>query len=105
MRLILRPAAGFGKALGDLGQSVVVHHLMTLDAMTVELGQCPTQETDRCALLLIGHHFDVGETCGVVDGHVDPVVSDASRAALLRVPCDAVTNLAEVGHLLDVDVN
>ena len=35
-------AAGFGKGLGDLGRSVVAHPLMTLDAMTVEPGQCPT---------------------------------------------------------------
>ena len=73
--------------------------------MTVEPGQCPNQETDRCALLLIGQHLDVGEPWGVVDGHVDPVVSDASRAALLPVACDAVTNLAEEGQLLGVDVN
>ena len=31
-------------------------------------------------LLLIGQHLDVGEPCGVIDGHVDPVVADASRA-------------------------
>ena len=103
--LELEDGAGFGKGLGDVGRSVVAHHLTTLDAMTVEPGQCPNQETDRCALLLIGQHLDVGEPWGVVDGHVDPVVSDASRAALLPIVCDAVTNLAEAGQLLDVDVN
>ncbi len=55
--------------------------------------------------MLIGQHLDVGEPCGVVHGRVDPVVSDASRAALLSVACDAVTNLAEAGQLLDVDVS
>jgi len=36
---------------------------------------------------------------------VDPVVSDASRAALLSIACDAVSHPAEAGQLLDVDVN
>ncbi len=98
-------AAGFGKGLGDVGRAVVTHHLSALDTQAVEPGQCTAQEADRCALLLIGKHLDIGEPCGVIDGHVDPVVSDASRAALLPVVCDAVTNLAEAGQLLDVDVN
>ncbi len=101
----LEDAASFGKCLGDVGRSVVAHHLTTLDALAVEPGQCPAQEADRCALLLIGQHLDVGEPCGVIDGNVDPVVTDASRAALLPVSCDAVSHLAEAGQLLDVDVN
>lgn len=40
--LELEDAAGFGKGLGDVGRSVVAHHLTTLDAMTVEPGQCPS---------------------------------------------------------------
>ena len=40
--LELEDAAGFGKGLGDVGRSVVAHHLSTLDAMTVEPGQCPS---------------------------------------------------------------
>ena len=40
--LQLEGAAGFGKGLGDVGRSVVAHHLTTLDAKTVEPGQCPS---------------------------------------------------------------
>ena len=87
---------------------LVTHHLTTLDPITVEPGQCPTQEADQpiaLPLLLICQHLDRGEPCGVVDGHVDQVASDASRAPLLPIACDAVSNLAEAGQLIDVDVN
>jgi hypothetical protein len=43
--------------------------------------------------------------CGVVDGDVDTVVADPSRAALLAITRDAVTDLAETGQLLDIDVD
>ena len=43
LELELEDAAGFGKGLGDVGRSVVAHHLTTLDAMTVEPGQCPSR--------------------------------------------------------------
>ena len=57
--LQLEGAAGFGKGLGDVGRSVVAHHLTTLDAMTVEPGKCPTQEADRCTQLLTRKASDV----------------------------------------------
>ena len=57
--LELEDAAGFGKGLGDVGRSVVAHHLTTLDAMTVEPGKCPTQEADRCTQLLTRKASDV----------------------------------------------
>ena len=63
--LELEDAAGFGNGLGDVGRSVFAHHLTTLAAVTVEPGQCPTQETDRCALLLIVQHLEVIEPCSV----------------------------------------
>ena len=69
----LENAAGFGKGLGDVGRSVVAHHLTTLDAMAVEPGQCTTQEANRCGLRLIGQNLDVSEPSGVINGHVDPV--------------------------------
>ena len=103
--LELEDAAGFSKVLGDVDRSVVAYQLTTLDAMTVEPGQCPTHETDLCALLLIGQHISVGEPSGVIDCHLDPVVSNASRAALLPMACDAVTKRAQAAQLLDVDVN
>ena len=94
---VRKDAAGFGKGLGDVGRSVVAHHLTTVDAISVEPGQCPTQEADRSNNQLFGKRLDVGEPCGLVDGHVDPVVSNASKSALLPVACDAVTDLAEAG--------
>ena len=98
--LELEDAAGFGKGLEDVGRSVVAHHLTTLDAMTVEPGQCPTQEAERCALMLIRQHLDLGERNDFINSHVDPVVSDASRAALLPVACDAVTTLRKRASFL-----
>ena len=53
----------------------------------------------------MGQHLVEGEQCSLVYGQVDPVVSDASTVALLSITCDEVYNLAEAGHLLDVNVN
>ena len=36
---------------------------------------------------------------------MDPVVSDVSKAALLSITCDVVTNLAEANQLFDAEVN
>jgi hypothetical protein len=76
---------------------------MTLDARAVEPGQCPAQQVDRYAFLLIRQHLDIGEPYGVVDGYLEPVVSDASRTALLPIAFDALTQHAEVGQPFDVD--
>lgn len=103
--LELEDAAGLGKGLGDVGRTVVAHHLTALDALAVEPGHGAAQEADRSGLLLISKNLHIGEPRGVVDGHVDPVVADACGTALLPVAGDAVTHLAEAGQLLDVDVN
>lgn len=42
---------------------------------------------------------------GVINGHVDSVVADSSRAALQTVASDAVTDLPEAGELFDVDMD
>jgi hypothetical protein len=36
---------------------------------------------------------------------MNSVVSDASRAALLSIACDAMSHPAEASQLLDIDVN
>ena len=55
--------------------------------------------------MLVSEVLDVGQPCGIVDRHVDPVVSVTSGAALLAVTGDAMPHLAEAGQLLDVDVD
>ena len=100
LELALEDFKAFDKSVEDLDRSVVAHHLTTLDDMTVAPNQCPAQQANRCALLLIGQHLNVGKQCGVVDRHMDPVVSEASRAALLPIACDVVPHLADPGKLL-----
>ena len=94
--LDLEDAAGFGKGLGDVGLSVVTHHLSARDTQAVELGQCTAQEADRCALLFIGKHLYISEPCGVTNRHVDLGVTYACRAAL-PLASDAVSHLRGSG--------
>ena len=63
-------------------------------------GNSRHQETGGCALLLSGQHLGVGEPCGVVDGHVHSVVSDASKAALLPIVFVAMAHLGEWASFL-----
>jgi hypothetical protein len=44
-----------------------------LQALAVEPGHCPAQETDRCGLLLVRQHLHVGEPRDVVDRHMNPL--------------------------------
>jgi len=103
--LELEDAADLGKGLGDVGRAVIAHHLTALDALAVEPAHSPAQEADCRGLLLVSENLHIGEPRGVVDGHVDPVVTDACRTPLLAVASDAVPNLAEAGQLFDVDVD
>lgn len=98
-------AAGLGKAAREVSRTVVRHHLAALHALAVKPGHSPAQEADRCGLLFVRQHFHVGEPHGVVDRHMDSVVADAGRAALLSVASDAVADLAKASQLLDVDMD
>ena len=97
--------AGLGKAAREVSRTVVRHHLAALHALAVEPGHSPAQEADRGGLLFVRQHFHVGEPRGVVDRHMDAVVADAGRAALLPVAGDAVADLAKASQLLDVDMD
>ena len=97
--------ASHGELSGDVRRPVVRHDLPALDPLPVELGHSTAQEADCGGLLFVRQHFYVGESGGIVDGHVDPVVADAGRAALLPVAGHAVPDLAKASQLLDVDVN
>jgi hypothetical protein len=79
--------------------------LAALHALAVEPGHSPAQEADRCGLLFIRQRFHVGEPRGVVDRHMDAVLADPGRAALLSVAGDAVADLAKAGQLFDVDMD
>jgi hypothetical protein len=98
-------AAGLGERLGDIGGAVVAHHPPALDALGVEPGDCTTEKDDHRWLLLVPQHLDIGEAGGVINGHVDLVVTDAIGATLLPVAADSVPHLAEPGQSLDVDVD
>jgi hypothetical protein len=50
--------------------------------------------------LLVRQYLDIGPPRGVVDGHVNTVAAAASRAALLAVAGDAVTDLAKAASKL-----
>ena len=49
-------AAGLGKGLGDVGRSVVAHHLTALDALSVEPGHGAAQEA--YASVLAAHQLE-----------------------------------------------
>jgi hypothetical protein len=97
--------AGLGKVARDVSRNVVRHDLPILDVLANEPSHSPAQVTNRRGLLLVRQHLDVGQPRGVVDGHVDTVVADASRAALLAVAGDAMTDLAKAGKLFDIDMD
>jgi len=111
--LELEDAASLGKGLGDVGRAVIAHHLTALDALAVEPGHGPAEEADCRGLLLVSENLHIGEPRGVVDGHVDPVVTDACGTPLLTIAGDAVPHLAVgedfceavAGLLFDVDVD
>ncbi len=88
-----------------MGRTVIRHHLQTLHTLAVEPSHSTAEKADGGDLLLIRQHLDVGQPRGVVDGQVDTVVADASRAALLAVAGDAMTDLAKAGKLFDVDMD
>jgi hypothetical protein len=98
-------AAGLGERLGDIGGAVVAHHPLGIDSLAVEPGNGPAEQADDRWLLLIRQHLGIGETSGVINGHVDLVVTGAIGATLLAVAGDPVPHLAEPGQSLDVDVN
>lgn len=66
----------------DVRGIVVTHHLCALDTMSVQTHQCSAAEAHDCALPHIGQHLDVVVPCGVINGRLDPVVTDASKVAL-----------------------
>ena len=71
-----------------------------LHALAVEPSHSTVQKADGRGLLLVRQYLDVGLPRGVVDGHVNTVVAAASRAALLAVAGDAVTDLAKAASPL-----
>jgi hypothetical protein len=81
------------------------YHLAALHVMTVEPGHSPAQEADRRGLLLVCKHLHVGEPRRVINGHMNTVVADAGRAALLPVTGDSVASLAKAGELFAVDMD
>lgn len=101
----LQDAAVFGNGLENVGRSVVPHHFTKPNAITVEPGQCPIYQVDRCDLLFIRQHLYVGKHCGVINSYLDQVLPDADRPVLLLVACDAVTNLVQAVQPPVVDDN
>ena len=73
--------------------------------LTVEPSQNSAHKANGRCLLLVCEHLDVSKPCGVINGDVDTVVADASRAALLAVAGDAVADLSKAGELFDVDMD
>ena len=55
--------------------------------------------------IMDGFCFEIGHSCGFVDGDMDLVVIDAVGAALLAIAVDPVHHLAEAGQGFDVDVD
>jgi len=79
-------SAGLDECFGEVGRAVVAHHLTAVDTLAVEPGHYTTQKTDRCCFLLISKNLHVCKPYGVVDGPVDPVVTDPSGTARYRLP-------------------
>ena len=91
--LELKDAAGFGKGLGDVGRSVVAHHLTTLHTRTIKPGRSPTQEASHFDKPLIQQHHEMMKLIIVINCQVEQVKFDASRAVVLPIACDEVHNL------------
>lgn len=96
--------AGLGKALGAVSRAVIRHELTALHTLSVEPGDSAVQEPDRGGLRLVHQHCHIGQTRGVINGHVDPFIAGSCGAALLPVADDPMSELAETGELFDVDV-
>jgi len=97
--------ASYGERFGDVRRPVVAHHPAALDLLAVEPGDSTAEKADHRRLLLVCEHLDVGQSCGVIDSHMDLVVANTSGAALLPIAGDAMTHLPEPGQRLDVDVD
>jgi len=79
------------ECVGKVGRAVVAYDLTAIDSLAIEPGQCSAQEANGCGLLLVSENLHIGRPCGVIDGHVDPVVAKAggqpcSRSPVMRWP-------------------
>jgi len=91
--LELEDAASLGKDLGDVGRTVVAHHLTALDALAVEAGHGPAEKAYCRCVLLVSENLHVSEPCNVIQLHMGLIVADACGTVLLPVAgcrgCDA----------------
>ena len=65
----------------------------------------PQQKTHGGCLLLVRQHFDVSQSCGVVEGHMNFLVPGTTGAAKPAITGDPVTNPVKAGQLFGVDVD
>jgi hypothetical protein len=97
--------ASLGKPAREVSRTVIRHDLPALHAVTGDPSHSTALRADGRRLLLVSEHLHVGEARRVINGHVDTVVADADRAALLAVARDPMADFAEAGQLLDVDMD
>jgi len=72
----------------------------TRPGLAVEPSHSPAQDADGRALLLVSEDLDVGQPCGIVDRHVDPVIADARGSSLLPIASDAMSDLVKRASFL-----
>ena len=77
--------ASLGIAAKQVSRTVIRHDLPALHAVAGVPSLYMTYKADGRALLLVCEHLHVGEARRVINGHVETVNADASRAALLAV--------------------
>jgi hypothetical protein len=91
--------------LGAVSTAVIGEHPAAGDALAVEPGHCPHQETHRRGLLFVRQHLDVSQLRGVIHSHMGLLIASTRRAALAAVTGDAVANPFQADQLFGVDVD
>jgi hypothetical protein len=96
--------AGGLEPVGDVAGAVVGHDGLDTDAAALEPGDRAFEEAGGGGGSFIGKYLGVGETRGVVDGHVNKLPSDATDSGR-AVSVYAMTDAANAAEFFDIHVD
>ncbi len=87
----------------DIARAIVRQDSADADAVAAKPRPGAPQKLRGGHPALIGQHFDVGQTGGVVHGHVDVLPADPAHPAP-AIPADAMAHAPNAPQLLDVEM-
>ena len=89
----------------DCRRTVIRENPLAADSLAIEPGHGPQQKAHRGCLLLVRQHFDVSQSCGIIDSHMSFLLTGTTATAEPSISGDPVTNPLKAGELFGVDVD